>query len=96
MNNHKGARLTPHNPLLVKRITEDGLRVEEAAHAAGVSVRTAYKWLIRFRAEGTAGLLNRSSRPRCCPHQTSPAVVEQMAALRRERRSYRRLLGRRV
>lgn len=29
-----------------------GLRVEEAAHAAEVSVRTAYKWLRRFREEG--------------------------------------------
>lgn len=48
MNNHEGARLTPHSrALMVKRITEDGLGAEEAAHAAGVSARTAYKWLRR-------------------------------------------------
>lgn len=92
MNNHKGARLTPHSrALLVKRITKDGLRVEEAAHAAGVSVRTAYKWLKRYRSEGVQGLLNRSSRPQSCPHCTPAAVVEHMVAQRRERRSYRQI-----
>jgi transposase len=64
MNLHKHARLTPRGrALLVKRVLEHGLRVEEAAHAAGVSVRTAYKWLARFHEEGAAGLLDRSSLP---------------------------------
>ncbi|PPC74704.1 hypothetical protein C4K68_24375 [Pokkaliibacter plantistimulans] len=53
MNNHKHARLTVHGrALLVKRIVEVGLHPEEAAQAAGVSVRTAYKWLRRYREEG--------------------------------------------
>ncbi|MDF2392013.1 helix-turn-helix domain-containing protein, partial [Aeromonas sp. 2MA4] len=53
MNNHKNARLTVFGrQLLVLRILEQGLRVEEAAHAAGVSTRTAYKWLTRYRQEG--------------------------------------------
>ena len=90
MNNHKGARLTPHSrALLVRRMTQDGLRVEEAAQAAGVSVRTAYKWLQRFRQEGTAGLQNRSSRPSHCPHAIDAAKVEQAMEQRRARRTYR-------
>ncbi len=65
MNNHKNARLTVFGrQLLVQRIIEQGLRVEEAAHAAGVSTRTAYKWLTRYRQEGPDGLYNRSSQPR--------------------------------
>ena len=45
MNIHHNARLTFRGrELLVKRIVEQGLRVEEAAQASGVSVRTAYKW----------------------------------------------------
>lgn len=53
MNIHKNARLTPHGrALLVRRMLDDGLRPEEAAQASGVSVRTAYKWLQRFREEG--------------------------------------------
>ncbi len=52
MNLHKQDRLRPRDrALLVQRI-EQGLRVEEAAQAAGISVRTAYKWLRRFRQEG--------------------------------------------
>ncbi|MEN4902899.1 leucine zipper domain-containing protein, partial [Luteimonas sp. TWI1437] len=57
MNLHKHARLTPHGrALLVRRVLQEGLRVVEAAQACGVSPRTAYKWLDRFRCEGAAGL----------------------------------------
>ena len=69
VNNHKNVHLTVFGrQLLVQRILEQGLRVEEAAHAAGVSSRTAYKWLTRYRQEGPEGLYNRSSRPASCPH----------------------------
>ena len=65
MNIHNNARLTFRGrELLVKRIVEQGLRVEEAAQASGVSVRTAYKWLRRYRQEGITGRYDRSSRPR--------------------------------
>ena len=90
MNTHKGARLTPYSrDLLVRRISEQGLRVEEAAHAAGVSVRTAYKWLRRYREEGASGLMNRSSRPHACPHATPTDRVDRVIALRRARQTYR-------
>lgn len=92
MNLHKHARLTPRGrALLVQRVLDEGLRVEEAAHAAGVSVRTAYKWLRRFREEGERGLWDRSSRPHRCPHATSPVLVEQVMAARCERRTYRQI-----
>src|SRR5690625_4112987 len=92
MNLHKHARLTPRGrALLVERVINHGLRVEEAAHAAGVSVRTAYKWLRRFREEGLAGLQDRSSRPHRSPSATPPAVVEQVVVLRRQRQTYRQI-----
>lgn len=92
MNLHKHARLTPRGrALLVERVIDHGLRVEEAAHAAGVSVRTAYKWLRRFREEGPVGLHDRSSRPLQSPSATPPAVVEQVVALRRQRQTYRQI-----
>ena len=51
MNIHKYARPVPHGrEILVDRILEEALRVTEAAHASRVSVRTAYKWLARYRA----------------------------------------------
>ncbi|MDA3914880.1 IS481 family transposase [Oleiagrimonas sp.] len=89
MNMHKGARLTPFSrDLLVRRITEHGLRVEEAAHASGVSVPTAYKWLRRFREEGARGLANRSSRPHTCPHATGATKIVQAIEKRRARQTY--------
>ena len=57
MNSHKNARLTPRGRvLLVSRILDHGLRPEAAEEVAGVRVRTAYKWLCRFREEGAEGL----------------------------------------
>ena len=59
--------------------------VTETAAALGVSARTVYKWLDRYEREGEAGLLDRSSRPTCCPHATSAGVVRQIDKLRRRR-----------
>lgn len=95
MNIHKNARLTPRGrELLVRRIVTDGLRPEEAAQAAGVSVRTAYKWLKRFRAEGLEGLRDRSSRPQVCPHQTPQNIRNEIIRLRHQRYTYRRIAQR--
>ncbi len=92
MNNHKNARLTVHGRLLlVRRITEDGLRPTEAAQAMGVSTRTAYKWLNRYLDEGEAGLQNRSSRPRSCPHSTPGKLARRVIKLRRLRQTYRQI-----
>ena len=68
MNSHKHARLTPMGrALLVSRVLEMGWTVAAASQAGGISCRTGYKWLARFKAEGPAGLLDRSSRPRRMP-----------------------------
>ena len=92
MNVHNNARLTPRGrAILIDRIVHEGLRAEEAAQASGVSVRTAYKWLARFRQEGLAGLFDRSSRPRACPHRISQRQRDQIVVLRRQRRTYRQI-----
>jgi transposase InsO family protein len=57
----------------------------EAAEAAGVSGRTARKWVARFKAEGEAGLVDRSSAPKRIPHRTPPDRVEAIKALRKLR-----------
>jgi transposase InsO family protein len=86
MNSHKHAALTPiGRALLVRRVLHDGWKVAEASHAAGVSERTGYKWLARFKAEGAVGLLDRSSRPDHCPHETSPQVRQHCEQLRRQK-----------
>ena len=86
MNSHKHARLTPKGrALLVDRILKEGWTVALAAQAAGVSCRTAYKWLERFKAEGPAGLLDRSSRPRRSPAACAQEEVGRFEQLRRQR-----------
>lgn len=48
-------------------------------------VRTARKWLARWRAEGELGLLDRSSAPKTVANKTDQKTVELIAALRRLR-----------
>ncbi len=65
MKLHGNARSCPKSRrLLVERVVEQGWSVTAAAEAAGVSERTVCRWLRRWRAEGEAGLFDRSSRPR--------------------------------
>jgi transposase InsO family protein len=75
---HGRARLTPFGRrLLVDRIEALAWPVAHAAEAAGVSRQTAYRWLARWRAEGEAGLEDRSSRPHRCPTRV-PVDVEEL------------------
>jgi transposase InsO family protein len=52
------------------------------AEQLGVSRATVHKWLARWRAEGWAGLQDRSSRPWRSPGRTSPQVEAEILALR--------------
>jgi transposase InsO family protein len=70
---------------MVRRVVECGWSVTKAAEAAEVSERTCAKWVARYRAEGDAGLRDRSSAPRRIPHRTSGDRVEVIALLRRLR-----------
>ena len=85
MNIHKNARLTPVGRERLVAAMLSGQTPEAAARAAGVCPRTAHKWLTRFRAEGAAGLTDRSSRPHRLRRPTSPDRVQEIIALRRER-----------
>ncbi len=63
MDIHKNARLPPHSRAeLVRRIIEEGQTPKAVATALGVCAKTARKWVARYRADGPAGLLDRSSR----------------------------------
>jgi transposase InsO family protein len=85
MKLHANARTCPNSRrLLVDRI-EGGWSLMEAAEAAGISDRTARRWLARWRAEGPAGLLDRPSTPRRIPHKTPPDRVREIVRLRRSR-----------
>jgi hypothetical protein len=60
---HGNARLSPKGGLLLcGRVFQEGWSLATAAEAAGVSERTASRWVGRYRAEGEAGLVE-SNRP---------------------------------
>jgi transposase len=70
---------------LAWRVVEDGWTLSAAAAAAGVSVRCARKWVVRYRVEGEAGLSDRSSAPGRVANRTSEERVAAILGLRRLR-----------
>src|SRR3954449_2937901 len=70
---------------MVSRVLEQGWSLSSAAAAAEVSERTCSKWVARYRAEGRAGLHDRSSAPARIPHRTPADRVEVIELLRRLR-----------
>jgi transposase len=84
MKLHGNARTCPKSRrLLVDRIESSSCSLREAADAAGISERTAYRWLKRWREQGAEGLFDRSCAPKQIPHRTPPDRVQAIAALRR-------------
>ena len=79
-------RLDVLGRLLVRRISDEHWSVAHAAEAAGVSRATAYEWLARYRAEGEAGLLDRSSRPQHSPRRLEQELEATILAARLRRR----------
>lgn len=80
---HANAALTPRARLrLARLIVDDRWPVAVAAKMFLVSPVTARKWAARYRAEGPAGMADRSSRPRTCPTRTSEPVKKAIVALR--------------
>lgn len=79
---HRRARLTVFGRQLLVARMEAGWPAAHVAEQLGVSRATAYKWVRRHRAEGQAGLEDRSSRPRRSPRRLSPAVEAEILAAR--------------
>jgi transposase len=88
MGIHKNAVLTPTGrEILVRRVIDERQRPMSVATDMGVSLSTVRKWVSRFRSEGVSGLHDRSSRPHRSPAETPAALAEQIAILRRQRRT---------
>jgi len=84
MNIHKNARLTPlRREEMVLAVIEGGLSKARAARRYGVSAKIVTRWVERYKAEGRAGMVDRSSRPRTLRQATPQAVIERIVMLRR-------------
>jgi transposase InsO family protein len=86
MKLHGNAALTlKKRQLLVCRVLDEDWSLTKAAQAAEVSERRAGEWVRRFRQEGKAGLLDRSSAPKQVHNRTPEDRIQVIAALRRLR-----------
>jgi transposase InsO family protein len=84
MNLHANAKTCPNSrELLARRVVEEGWSYTRAAEAAGVSTRTAAKWVARYRAGEP--MADRSSAPRRVPARTPESVIDAIEKLRRLR-----------
>jgi len=84
---HRTAKLTPFGRrLLVDRVLIEGWPAATAAEMLGISRATAYKWLRRYRAEGQAGLEDRSARPLHRPRELPEREVRRILVARRRLR----------
>ncbi len=69
---------------VVDAVVLEGRSVREVARAHGLSKTWIYELLGRYRAGGYEALEPRSRRPRNCPHETPPEIVQEILRLRRE------------
>src|SRR6201987_1904023 len=87
MDIHKNARLTRFGRERIVRQIASGQTPKAVAQAAGVCPRTVRTWVERYRREGLAGLVDRSSRPHRLRKPTPQKIVEQLDWSGRTRRN---------
>jgi transposase InsO family protein len=84
---HANATLTPRGRLLLARcVVEQGWTLRRAAERFQVSPTTAARWAGRYRAQGAAGMVDRSSRPHRSPRRTPTRLERRIIKVRVIRR----------
>ncbi|TQF74895.1 IS481 family transposase [Rhodococcus spelaei] len=84
---HANAFLSPRGRLaLAQLVVDDGWSFRRAAERFQCSPSTAKVWADRYRVEQEAGMVDRSSRPHSCPHQTPTRTERRIIGLRFTRR----------
>lgn len=74
---HANATLTPAGRLrLAKLVVDKRWSYARAAERFSVSITTARRWVLRYRALGKAGMVDRSSRPHRSPNRL-PQRIER-------------------
>jgi putative transposase len=69
--------------LLVSEFMKGEQQMAELCRSFGVSRKTAYKWVARYRANGPAGLADRSRAPLTHATRVAPVVLEALLEARR-------------
>lgn len=84
---HRNAPLSETGRLRLARcVVDDGWPLRRAAERFQVSSTTAVRWVGRYRNEGEAGMVDRSSRPHCSPNRTATRIERRIIGVRVTRR----------
>ena len=84
---HANAPLSETGRLRLARcVVEDGWSIARASERFQVAQTTTRRWVARYRELGPVGMVDRSSRPHCCPRTTPRPVVRKIVHLRRKRK----------
>ena len=79
---HANARLTPAGRLIMVQRIQSGRAVAHVAAEMGISRTTAWRWWRRFREQGPAALVDRSSVARSHPLRTNPCQETRVRIMR--------------
>jgi transposase InsO family protein len=82
----KDCTVLNHRLEFVVLASQPGANMSLLCRRFGIARKNGYKWLQRYQRQGAAGLADQSRRPATSPVQTSPAMEEQVVALRRKYR----------
>jgi transposase InsO family protein len=63
---------------------QDDANISALCRRFGITRKTGYKWLGRYRSEGAEGLAERSRRPKHSPNKTPEPIAAAVCAVRRE------------
>ena len=92
MHTHPNARLTPlGRERLLRQHIDNGEPLKALAAQAGISLRTAYKWLARYRCGGLTSLADRRSVRRTQRRTLDPQQLQHAVDLRHQRCTLRRI-----
>ena len=69
--------------LLISEYLKGERAMTDLCHEFGVSRKTAYKWVARYKADGPAGLADRSRAPLAHPARLDTVVVQALLEARR-------------
>src|SRR5438094_6693516 len=78
----KATSIVEQREELARLASVSGANLSELCERFGISRTSGYKWLARFRAEGRAGLQDRSRRPRTSPERTEARIERLVVELR--------------
>lgn len=72
-----------HKTQFIADFLRHTLSITELCTHYSISRKTAYKWINRYQQDSISGLEDRSRKPKSCPHQTDPVIVEALVDARR-------------